>query len=67
MNNSDITLFTDAALNIDLKGFSDQGQWFKNNWNDIQLDLENNINIVWKKLVAKIHFFIHSGILSIKK
>ena len=33
----DKTLFTDAALNIGLGRYSDQGHWFKNNWKDIQL------------------------------
>ena len=47
-----ITLFTDAALNIGLGGYSDQGQWFKNNWNDTQLHHENSREIVWKELTA---------------
>ena len=59
MDIPDITLFTDAALNIGLGGYSDQGHWFKNNWNDIQLYHENNRDIVWKELVA-IFAFIHT-------
>ena len=55
----DITLFKDAALNIGLGGCSDQGHWFKNNWNDIQLHHENDRDIVWKQLVA-IFAFLHS-------
>ena len=48
----DVTLFTDAALNVGLSGHSDQGHWFKNNWKDIQLHHENNGDIVWKELVV---------------
>ena len=44
----DITLFTDVALNDRLGGYSDQGHWFRTNWNDIQLHHENNRDIVWK-------------------
>ena len=55
----DVTLFTDAVLNIVLEGYSDQGQWFKNNWNDIQLHYENDGDVVWKELVAAFAF-LHS-------
>ena len=30
MDIPDITLFTDAVLNIGLEGYSDEGHWFKN-------------------------------------
>ena len=37
MDISEMTLFTNAAPNIGLRGCSYQGHWFKNNWNHIQL------------------------------
>ena len=40
------TLLTEAALNIALGGYSDQGHWLENNWNNIQLHPENNRVIV---------------------
>ena len=37
---------TDAALNMSLDGFSNQGHWFKNDWNEFQLHRENNVAVV---------------------
>ena len=55
----DMTLFTDAALNIGSAGCSEQGHWFKNNWNDIRLLHENNRDSIWNQLVA-MFAFLHS-------
>ena len=55
----DIIIYTDAALNIGLGGYSNQGHWFKNNWKDINLYHDENRDIVWKELAA-IFSFIHS-------
>ena len=46
MDISEMTLFTNAAPNIGLRGYSDQGHWFKNNWNDIQLHQKNTRDVV---------------------
>ena len=46
MDISDKTLFTDAALNIGLGGHSNQGHWFKNDWNDIQVSHKNDEDVV---------------------
>ena len=59
MDSPDITLFTDASLNIGLGGYSDHGHWFKNTWNNIQLYEPDSRDIVWKELVA-IFAFLHS-------
>ena len=59
MDIPDIVFYTDAALKIGLGGYSNQGHWFKNNWNDINLHHADNRDIVWKELVA-IFSFIHS-------
>ena len=59
MDIPDIILYTDASLNIGIGGYSNQGHWFKNNWNDIQLYHPDNRDIVWKELSA-IFSFLHS-------
>ena len=55
----DIINYTDAALNIGLGGYSNQGHWFKNEWRHINLYHNDNRDIVWRELVA-IFSFIHS-------
>ena len=59
MNIPDITIYTDAALNIGLGGISDEGDYFVNNWTDVNLHHATNRDIVWKELVA-IYVFVAS-------
>ena len=66
MNIPDITFYTDASLNIGLGGYSNQGHWFKNKWDDIQLHQTDNRDIVWKEVVA-IFAFLHSMRHSLNK
>ena len=66
MDIPDITIYTDASFNIGLGGYSDQGHWFKNDWNDVQLYHPHNRDIVWKELSA-IFTFLHSLRHSIKQ
>ena len=54
----DMTLLTAAALNFGTGGCSDQGHWFKKNWNDVQLHHENERDIVWKELVSIFAFLL---------
>ena len=65
MDNPDITIFTDASLKIGLGGFSSDGHWYKNKWEDIVLHNDFNRDIVWRELVA-IYAFLESIKLNLK-
>ena len=59
MHIPDIKLYTDASLKIGLGGYTDDGKWFQNKWDDINLFHPNNRDIVWRELTA-IFSFIHA-------
>ena len=65
MHIPDVKLYTDASLKIGLGGYSDNGFWFQNNWQEFNLFYPNNRDIVWRELVA-IFSFIHAMRVSLQ-